>query len=192
MRPCRPQCALSPDRWPLDASPCPLGQPSRVRSRIEPLERINPETALRNHSDMGTNDPERQAFYENRYRSLGYLFYSIAACERSRIQPEIDTLKELLALHWMVVDRDFSDRTAKQGSLIDSTYDLAEKQQMMPEAAFALFNGAFIHAAHCLDPWARSILISIAGRIARLDCSAEQTAQARIGHLRTLFGMASD
>ena len=141
---------------------------------------------------MGTNDPARQAFYEDRYRSLGHLIYSIAACERSRIQPEIDTLKELLALHWMVVDRDFTDRTAKQGSLIDSTYDLAWKQRMMPEEASALFDAAFINSAHWLDAWSRSILISIAVRIASLDCSAEESAQTRISHLRMLFGMANE
>jgi hypothetical protein len=43
--------------------------------------------------NMGTSERAHDTTYEDQYRSLGYLFYSIAACDRSIIQAEINALE---------------------------------------------------------------------------------------------------
>ena len=56
---------------------------------------------------MGTSERAHDTTYEDQYRSLGYLFYSIAACDRNIIQAEINALKEMTARHWLMEDRSY-------------------------------------------------------------------------------------
>ncbi|MBK7084498.1 MAG: hypothetical protein IPH53_07450 [Flavobacteriales bacterium] len=68
--------------------------------------------------------PEMET-YEDRYRSMGYLFYSIAACDRSIILAEIEALKEMTARHWLVEDRSYDELGIESARYIDIAFDRA-------------------------------------------------------------------
>ena len=75
--------------------------------------------------NTGTNERATDLTYEDRYRSLGYLFYSIAACDRSIIQAEIDALKEMTARHWLMEDRSYDELGIESARYIDIAFDLS-------------------------------------------------------------------
>lgn len=88
---------------------------------------------------METTPDRREGTYEDRYRSLGYLFYSIAGCDRRIIPAEIDALKRMVEEHWLVDDRSYDDLGIGSARYIDVTFDHALDQRMSAKAAYARF-----------------------------------------------------
>ncbi len=137
---------------------------------------------------METTHDQREGTYEDRYRSLGYLFYSIAGCDRSIIQAEIDTLKRMVQEHWLIDDRSYDDLGIESARYIDVTFDHALEQRMSPKAAFARFAEEQMNEPGRFDGWTKSLILRTAVEIAKASGSVNRSEASRIGELQKLLG----
>jgi hypothetical protein len=137
---------------------------------------------------METTRDIKERTYEDRYRSLGYLFYSIAGCDRSIIQAEIDTLKRMVEEHWLVDDRSYDDLGIESARYIDVTFDHAIDQRMSPKAAFARFAEEQQNEPGRFDGWTKSLILKTAVEIAKASGSVNKSEASRIGELQKLLG----
>jgi hypothetical protein len=136
---------------------------------------------------METSRDSKERTYEDRYRSLGYLFYSIAGCDRSIIQAEIDTLKRMVEEHWLVDDRSYDDLGIESARYIDVTFDHAIEQRMSPKAAFARFTEEQQNEPERFDGWTKSLILRTAVAIAKASGSVNKSEATRIGVLQKLL-----
>ena len=123
--------------------------------------------------NMGTSEPARDTTYEDQYRSLGYLFYSIAACDRSIIQAEINALKEMTARHWLVEDRSYDELGIESARYIDIAFDHALEQRLSSKDAYARFVEDQLREPRRFDGWTKSLILRTAVEIARACVIAE-------------------
>ncbi|MBK9760770.1 MAG: hypothetical protein IPO90_12550 [Flavobacteriales bacterium] len=137
---------------------------------------------------MYSNDRTKDLTYEDRYRSLGYLFYSIAACDRSIIQAEIDALKEMTARHWLVDDRSYDELGIESARYIDITFDHAVEQRMSAKAAYARFEADQLSEPQRFDGWTKSLILRTAVGIAKASGSVNSSEATTIGELQKLLG----
>ena len=139
--------------------------------------------------NMGTNEPATDMTYEDRYRSLGYLFYSIAACDRSIVQAEINALKEMTARHWLLEDRNYDELGIESAKYIDITFDHALEQRLTSKAAYARFEKDQLREPLRFDGWTKSLILRTAVAIAKASGSVNSTEATRIGALQKLLGL---
>lgn len=138
---------------------------------------------------MKTDDQRKDVMYEDRYRSLGYLFYSVAACDRSIVQAEINTLKQMTARHWLVEDRDYDELGIECARYIDITFDHALEQRMTAKSAYARFEKDQLREPRRFDGWTKSLILRTAVEIAKASGSVNSSEAMRIGELQKLLGV---
>lgn len=138
---------------------------------------------------MGTNERTSNTTYEDQYRSLGYLFYSIAACDRRIIQAEIDALKEMNARHWLVEDRSYDELGIESARYIDIAFDHALEEGMTSKAAYARFMADQLREPRRFDGWTKSLILRTAVEIAKASGSVNRSEATRIGDLQKLLGL---
>ena len=139
--------------------------------------------------NMGTSEPARDTTYEDQYRSLGYLFYSIAACDRSIIQAEINALKEMTARHWLVEDRSYDELGIESARYIDIAFDHALEQRLSAKEAYARFVEDQLREPRRFDGWTKSLILRTAVEIAKASGSVNRAEATRIGELQKLLGL---
>ena len=139
-------------------------------------------------STKETPSERKENTYEDRYRSLGYLFYSIAGCDRSIIQAEIDAMKRMLAEHWLVDDRSYDDLGIESARYIDITFDHALDQRMSPNAAYTRFSEEQMKEPERFNGWTKSLILRTAMEIAKASGSVNRSEAARSEVLQKLLG----
>lgn len=135
-----------------------------------------------------TKPSPQEATYEDRYRSLGYLFYSIAGCDRTIIQAEIDAMKRMVEEHWLVDDRSYDDLGIESARYIDVTFDHALDQRLSAKAAYARFAEDQMNEPGRFDGWTKSLILRTAVEIAKASGSVNKAEASRIGDLQKLLG----
>lgn len=125
--------------------------------------------------------------YEDRYRSLGYLFYSIAACDRSIVQEEIDALKEMTARHWLANDDSYDELGIESARYIDIAFDGARAQGMPHHEAYERFEAAQLQEPRRFDNAAKSMILRTAMRIAEAHADVNSDEAMRIRMLERLL-----
>jgi len=140
---------------------------------------------------METTPDRREGTYEDRYRSLGYLFYSIAGCDRSIIQAEIDALKRMVEEHWLVDDRSYDDLGIESARYIDVTFDHALDQRISPKAAYARFAEEQMKEPGRFNGWTKSLILRTAVEIAEASGSVNKSEATLIAELQKLLGSHS-
>jgi len=126
--------------------------------------------------------------YEDGYRSLGYLFYSIAGCDRSIVRSEIEALKRMVEEHWMVHDQNYDELGIRSARYIDVAFDQAYEERQSSKAAYALFEQDQLREPHRFDGWTKSLILKTAVEIAKASGSVNRSEAARIGDLQKLLG----
>lgn len=129
--------------------------------------------------------------YEDRYRSLGYLFYSIAACDRRIIRSEIEALKEMTARHWLVEDRSYDELGIESARYIDITFDRAMAERMPYREAYARFEADQLLDPERFDGWTKSQILRTAVAIAKASGSVNSSEAKRIGDLQKLLAVGA-
>lgn len=129
--------------------------------------------------------------YEDRYRSMGYLFYSIAACDRRIIRSEIEALKEMTARHWLVDDRSYDELGIESARYIDIAFDQALEGRMPYQEAYARFEAEQLRDPQRFDGWTRSQILRTAVSIAKASGSVNSAEAKRIGDLQKLFAIGA-
>ena len=137
---------------------------------------------------MQTTQDPREGTYEDRYRSLGYLFYSIAGCDRSIIQAEIDAMKRMVEEHWLVDERNYDDLGIESARYIDVTFDQALAERMSPKTAYARFAEEQRKEPRRFDGWTKSLILRTALEIAKASGSVNRSETSHIGQLQKLLG----
>ena len=137
---------------------------------------------------METTHQRHEGTYEDRYRSLGYLFYSIAGCDRSIIQAEIDAMKRMVEEHWLVEDRSYDDLGIESARYIDVTFDQALDERMSPKAAYERFAEEQMKEPRRFDGWTKSLILRTAVEIAKASGSVNRSEASRINELQKLLG----
>ena len=90
-------------------------------------------------SSTSTSQPSVNDRYEDRYTSLGHLFYSVAACDRKVVQAELTAFKEMIDRHWMLEDRSLDEVGVESVRYMDIAFDEAHSMGMPSAEAFAHF-----------------------------------------------------
>ena len=129
--------------------------------------------------------------YEDRYRSMGYLFYSIAACDRSIIRAEIEALKKMTAHPWLVEDRSYDELGIESARYIDIAFDRALEVRMPYQEAYARFEADQLRDPQRFDGWTKSHILRTAVAIAKASGSVEPEEAERIGLLQKLFAIGA-
>jgi uncharacterized tellurite resistance protein B-like protein len=142
----------------------------------------------KNDRAMPPKPTTQEATYEDRYRSLGHLFYSIAGCDRSIIQAEIDALKRMVEEHWLVDDRSYDDLGVESARYIDVAFDHALAQRLSAKAAYARFEEDQLREPGRFDGWTKSLILRTAVEIAKASGSVNKTEASTIGALQKLLG----
>lgn len=137
---------------------------------------------------MNSIDRTKDLTYEDRYRSLGYLFYSIAACDRSIIQSEIEAMKRMVEEHWLVEDRSYDDLGVESARYIDVAFDHALEQRMTAKSAYARFESDQLREPQRFDGWTKSLILRTAVEIAKASGSVNGSEATSIGELQKLLG----
>ena len=75
-------------------------------------------------SSTSTSQPAVNDRYEDRYTSLGHLFYSVAACDRKVVQAELTAFKEMIDRHWMLEDRSLDEVGVESVVTYEGTHDI--------------------------------------------------------------------
>ena len=132
-------------------------------------------------------DP-RETTYEDRYRSLGHLFYSIAGCDRRIIQAEIDAMNRMVEEHWLVDDRCYDDLGIESARYIDITFDHALDKRMSSKEAYARFEQEQLQEPGRFDGWTKSLILRTAVEIAKASGSVNRAEATHIGELQKLLG----
>ncbi len=127
------------------------------------------------------------ATYEDRYRSLGYLFYSIAWCDRNLIQAEIDSLKRMVKEHWLVVDRNYDELGIESAQYIEVTFDHAMDIRMPAKEAYQIFETAQTEEPDRFDKKTRELILLSALAIAAASGSVNRSEAACINELTELL-----
>jgi uncharacterized tellurite resistance protein B-like protein len=137
---------------------------------------------------METTQANREGTYEDRYRSLGYLFYSIAGCDRSIIQSEIDAMKRMVEERWLVEDRSYDDLGIESARYIDVTFDHALDERISPKVAYDRFAEEQMKEPRRFDGWTKSLILRTAMEIAKASRSVNRSEASRINELQKLLG----
>lgn len=125
--------------------------------------------------------------YEDRYRSLGYLFYSVAWCDRNLIQAEIDSLKRMVKEHWLVVDRNYDDLGIESAQYIEVTFDHAMDIRMPAKEAYRIFEEAQTQDPDRFDKKTKELILLSAMEIAAASGSVNRSEAACINELTELL-----
>lgn len=125
--------------------------------------------------------------YEDRYRSLGYLFYSIAWCDRNLIQAEIDSLKRMVKEHWLVVDRNYDNLGIESARYIEVTFDHAMDTRMPAKEAYRIFEEAQTKEPERFDEKTKGLILHSAIAIAAASGSVNRSEAAFINELTQLL-----
>lgn len=141
---------------------------------------------------MSIEQENRSKTYEDRYLSLGLLFYSIAGCDRRVIQAEIDALKQMVKEHWLVEDRNYDDLGIESARYIDIAFDHALEARTPSLAAYRQFEKEQLAEPDRFDGWTKSLILRTAVRIAQASGSVNGAEAARIGELQKLLGRTTD
>jgi tellurite resistance protein len=126
--------------------------------------------------------------YEDRYRQLGYLFYSVASCDRSIIQSEIDALKRMVHEHWRNEDPGYDELGIESVRYIELHFDRALEDRWSDKKAYALFAEAQVREPLRFSGWTKSLILRTAMAIARASGSINRSEAARISELQELLG----
>jgi|GEM_PF-250144 len=137
---------------------------------------------------MNTKRGDTERTYEDGYRSLGYLFYSIAGCDRSIIRSEIEALKRMVQEHWLVYDTSYDELGVGSARYIDLTFDQALEQRLAYKEAYAIFERDQLKEPHRFDGWTKSLILKTAMEIAKASGSVNRSEVAQIGDLQKLLG----
>ena len=125
--------------------------------------------------------------YEDRYRSLGYLFYSVAWCDRNLIQAEIDSLNRMVKEHWLVVDRNYDELGIESAQYIEVTFDHAMDIRMPAKAAYKIFAEAQAQEPDRFDKKTKELILHSALAIAAASGSVNRSEAACINELTELL-----
>jgi hypothetical protein len=126
--------------------------------------------------------------YEDRYRHLGYLFYSIASCDRRIVQAEIDALKVMIEDHWTHTDPGYDELGIETVRYIDIHFDHALEKGLSPKEAYAVFEQAQMNEPDRFNGWTKSLILRTAVAIASASGSVNRSEAKRIQALQKLLG----
>ncbi len=126
--------------------------------------------------------------YEDRYRHLGYLFYSVAYCDRRIIQAEIDAMEQMVKEHWQAEDNSFDDLGIEAVRYIELHFDHALQQKWSAKEAYAIFQEAQLLEPHRFNGWTKSLILRTAMAIAQASGSINRSEAERITELQELLG----
>ena len=130
---------------------------------------------------------EHTTTYEDGYRHLGYLFYSIAGCDRRIIQAEIDALKHMVETHWQAEDRSYDDLGIEAVRYIELHFDHAVEQRLPSRKAFAFFEEAQLKEPLRFSGWTKDLILRTAMAIAQASGSINRSEAEHIAALRELL-----
>lgn len=160
------------------------------RPAMPAIRRTNmAENEHETNKNMGPSERANGTTYEDQYRSLGYLFYSIAACDRSIIQAEINILKEMTARHWLVEDRNYDELGIESARYIDIAFDQALEQRLSSKDAYGRFVEDQLREPRRFDGWTKRLILRTAVEIAKASGSMNHAEATRIGDLQKLLGL---
>ncbi|MBL7946239.1 MAG: hypothetical protein JNN32_09230 [Flavobacteriales bacterium] len=126
--------------------------------------------------------------YEDRYRHLGYLFYSIAGCDRRIIQAEIDALKLMIEEHWSHTDPGYDELGIEAVRYIDIHFDHAMEKGLSPKEAYAVFEQSQLREPDRFNGWTKSLILRTAVAIASASGSVNRSEAELIRALQKLLG----
>jgi hypothetical protein len=127
------------------------------------------------------------ATYEDRYRSLGLVFHSIAGCDRRIIQAEIDALKHMVKEHWLAADGSYDDLGIESARYIDVAFDQAREERMPCKAAYERFEREQLQHPERYNGWTKSLILRTAMAIAQASGSVNREEAALIARLEKLL-----
>jgi len=139
-------------------------------------------------TDQDLTPVAMETTYEDRYRHLGYLFYSIAGCDRRIIQAEIDALKRMVKEHWTTADPGYDDLGIEAVRYIDIHFDHALEKGLSPKEAYTVFEQAQLREPQRFNGWTKSLILRTAMAIASASGSVNRSEAARIRALQKLLG----
>lgn len=136
---------------------------------------------------MDSETSAATATYEDRYRSLGLLFHSIAGCDRRIIQAEIDALKRMVQEHWLAADGSYDDLGIESARYIDVAFDQAREQTLPSKEAYSRFEREQLADPGRYNGWTRSLILRTAMAIAEASGSVNREEAALIRKLEKLL-----
>lgn len=129
--------------------------------------------------------------YEDRYRHLGYLFYSIADCDRRIIQSEIDALKLMIEEHWSHTDPGYDELGIEAVRYIGIHFDHALEKRLSPKDAYSVFELSQLREPDRFNGWTKSLILRTAMAIASASGSVNRSEAEFIRALQKLLGRVS-
>ncbi len=139
-------------------------------------------------SSTSTSQPAVNDRYEDRYTSLGHLFYSVAACDRKVVQAELTAFKEMIDRHWMLEDRSLDEVGVESVRYMDIAFDEAHSMGMSSAEAFAHFEADQLREPDRYDGWTKSLILKTAMAIAQASSGVNASEVKLIGRLQKLLG----
>lgn len=124
----------------------------------------------------------------HRYASLGFLFYSIAACDRRVGEAELAAFRRMLAQHWMIEDAGVHGRSVDDVGRMGSAFEEALRGGMSASAAYARFEAEQLRDPDRFDGWTRSLILRTAVAIAKASAGVNASEVRIIGRLQKLLG----
>ncbi len=140
------------------------------------------------HAPIEEGPLAMETTYEDRYRHLGYLFYSIAGCDRRIIQAEIDALKLMIEDHWSQTDPGYDELGIEAVRYIGIHFDHALEKRLPPKEAYAVFEQAQLREPDRFNGWTKSLILRTAMAIARASGSVNRSETEFIRALQKLLG----
>lgn len=126
--------------------------------------------------------------WEDRYRDLGHLFYSIACCDRSIVRAEIEALKDMIERHWLVEDRGYDELGVGSARYIDIGFDQARVAGLSAKEAFERFKDGQLQDPRRCNGWTKDLIMRTALEIARASGSVNRSEAQYLGALKDLLG----
>lgn len=129
-----------------------------------------------------------QITYEDRYSSLGVLFYGIAASDRTVVQVELKAFQDMMMQHWMATDPTLDEAGVASVRYMDIAFDEAHRSGMGAEEAFATFEADLLREPDRYDAWTRDLILRTADAIAQASAGVNASEAKFIGRLQKLLG----
>ena len=125
--------------------------------------------------------------YEELYTGLGFLLYSIAACDGKVRPEERATLKALIEKHWLPLENSRDDLGTDEGRYVDIGFDYAHDEAIPPEKAFERFADHVRREPANFDEGLRHMIFQSAVEIAAACAGRNKAELTRLVALQNLF-----
>lgn len=124
------------------------------------------------------------------YRNLGYLFFAIAAADKTIREEEIEGLHREIRQRWLDLEDTRDNFGTDAAFTIESVFDLIRESNLSSEAAFRHFEGFYRENSTLFTPDVVRKIYDSAGQIAESFHGANKKELAMLFRLHTLLGRA--